>query len=37
TRPFRKMGHVTIVADDIVAARELAEVVKGKIRVIAEK
>ncbi|WP_405379179.1 5-(carboxyamino)imidazole ribonucleotide synthase [Nonlabens sp. Asnod3-A02] len=36
TRPFRKMGHVTIVADDIVAARELAEVVKGKIRVIAE-
>ena len=36
TRPFRKMGHVTIVADDIVAARELAEVVKGKIRVVAD-
>lgn len=36
TRPFRKMGHVTVVANDIVEARELAEVVKGKIRVIAE-
>ena len=36
TRPFRKMGHVTIVADDIVAARELAEVVIGKIRVVAD-
>jgi len=36
TRPFRKMGHVTIVANEIEKARELAEVVKRKIRVIAE-
>lgn len=35
TRPFRKMGHVTIVAKEIEKARELAEVVKGKIKVIA--
>ncbi|WP_124979572.1 5-(carboxyamino)imidazole ribonucleotide synthase [Nonlabens xiamenensis] len=34
TRPFRKMGHVTIVADDVVAARELAEEVKAKIKVV---
>ncbi len=34
TRPFRKMGHVTVVADDIESARKLAEEVKGKIRVI---
>lgn len=34
TRPFRKMGHVTIVANEIEKARELAEVVKGKIRVV---
>jgi len=34
TRPFRKMGHVTVVAKEIEKARELAEVVKGKIRVI---
>ena len=36
TRPFRKMGHVTVVADDIKEARDLAEIVKGKIRVVAE-
>ncbi|KQC31893.1 phosphoribosylaminoimidazole carboxylase [Nonlabens sp. YIK11] len=35
TRPFRKMGHVTIVAKEIEKARELAEVVKGKIKVVA--
>ncbi|SCY44879.1 5-(carboxyamino)imidazole ribonucleotide synthase [Nonlabens sp. Hel1_33_55] len=34
TRPFRKMGHVTIVAKEIEKARELAEVVKGKIKVV---
>ncbi|AZQ43632.1 5-(carboxyamino)imidazole ribonucleotide synthase [Nonlabens ponticola] len=34
TRPFRKMGHVTIVADDIEKARKLAEIVKGKIKVV---
>ncbi|MFT7283879.1 ATP-grasp domain-containing protein, partial [Nonlabens sp.] len=35
TRPFRKMGHVTVVASNVIKARELAEVVKAKIRVVA--
>lgn len=35
TRPFRKMGHVTIVNTDIDKAREIAEKVKNTIRVIA--
>jgi 5-(carboxyamino)imidazole ribonucleotide synthase len=34
TRPFRKMGHVTIVNEDIVEARRIAEDVKNTIRVI---
>ena len=34
TRPFRKMGHVTIVDQDVNVARETAEKVKGLIRVI---
>jgi len=34
TRPFRKMGHVTITHQDIGAARKLAEQVKTTIRVI---
>lgn len=34
TRPFRKMGHVTIVNQDIDKAREIAEIVKKTIRVI---
>jgi len=34
TRPFRKMGHVTIVNEDMVEARKIAEVVKNSIRVI---
>ncbi len=34
TRPFRKMGHVTIVDEDINIARQTAEQVKGLIRVI---
>ena len=34
TRPFRKMGHVTIVNEDMVEARRIAEVVKNSIRVI---
>jgi len=34
TRPFRKMGHVTIVHKDIEKAREIAETVKKTIRVI---
>ncbi|MFN7331822.1 MAG: ATP-grasp domain-containing protein, partial [Flavobacterium sp.] len=34
TRPFRKMGHVTIVNADMAAARRIAEEVKNSIRVI---
>ena len=34
TRPFRKMGHVTIVNENIERAREIAQQVKEKIRVI---
>ncbi|RKE90981.1 5-(carboxyamino)imidazole ribonucleotide synthase [Ichthyenterobacterium magnum] len=34
TRPFRKMGHVTIVNKDINKAREIAEEVKNTIKVI---
>ncbi len=33
TRPFRKMGHVTIVNKDIDKAREIAQIVKETIRV----
>lgn len=36
TRPFRKMGHVTITNQDIQKAREIAEEVKNTIRVISE-
>jgi 5-(carboxyamino)imidazole ribonucleotide synthase len=36
TRPFRKMGHVTIVNEDMKAARKIAEEVKNSIRVISE-
>jgi 5-(carboxyamino)imidazole ribonucleotide synthase len=36
TRPFRKMGHVTIVNEDIEVAREIAEKVKRTIRVISD-
>jgi len=36
TRPFRKMGHVTIVHEDINEARKLAEEVKKTIRVISK-
>ncbi|MDA7549721.1 5-(carboxyamino)imidazole ribonucleotide synthase [Flavobacteriaceae bacterium] len=34
TRPFRKMGHVTIVNNDISKARKIAELVKKTIKVI---
>jgi 5-(carboxyamino)imidazole ribonucleotide synthase len=34
TRPFRKMGHVTIVNEDMTKARKIAEEVKNSIRVI---
>ena len=37
TRPFRKMGHVTIVNEDMAAARKIAEEVKNSIRVISAK
>ncbi|WP_029035446.1 5-(carboxyamino)imidazole ribonucleotide synthase [Salinimicrobium terrae] len=36
TRPFRKMGHVTIVNTDIAEARRIAEEVKKTIEVISE-
>jgi 5-(carboxyamino)imidazole ribonucleotide synthase len=34
TRPFRKMGHVTIVNENMKKARQIAEEVKNSIRVI---
>jgi 5-(carboxyamino)imidazole ribonucleotide synthase len=34
TRPFRKMGHVTIVNENMDKARKIAEEVKNSIRVI---
>lgn len=34
TRPYRKMGHVTIVNEDLSEARQIAEKVKKTIRVI---
>ena len=36
TRPFRKMGHVTIVNEDLNEARTIAEDVKKLIKVISE-
>lgn len=36
TRPFRKMGHVTIVNENIKEARRIAEDVKNSIRVISD-
>ncbi len=36
TRPFRKMGHVTIVDEDMARAREMAQKVKETIKVISE-
>ncbi len=36
TRPFRKMGHVTIVNEDVNKARLIAEEVKNTIRVISK-
>ena len=36
TRPFRKMGHVTIVNADVDKAREIAQQVKETIRVISK-
>lgn len=36
TRPFRKMGHVTITHSDVNTARKIAEQVKKSIRVISQ-
>ncbi|SEC81686.1 5-(carboxyamino)imidazole ribonucleotide synthase [Tenacibaculum sp. MAR_2009_124] len=36
TKPFRKMGHVTIVNTDVNKAREIAQQVKETIKVIAK-
>ncbi|TGV02021.1 5-(carboxyamino)imidazole ribonucleotide synthase [Flavivirga rizhaonensis] len=36
TRPFRKMGHVTIVNENLNEARRIAEAVKKSIKVISE-
>jgi 5-(carboxyamino)imidazole ribonucleotide synthase len=36
TRPFRKMGHVTIVNNDLAKARKIAEKVKNTISVISK-
>ncbi|WP_149304054.1 5-(carboxyamino)imidazole ribonucleotide synthase [Pareuzebyella sediminis] len=36
TRPFRKMGHVTIVNQDVNRAREIAQQVKERIQVISK-
>ena len=36
TRPFRKMGHVTIVNKDISVARKIAQKVKETIKVISK-
>ena len=37
TKPFRKMGHVTVIAPTIAEAREKADIVKHKIKVKAWK
>lgn len=37
TRPFRKMGHITITADSIEEAKEKARDVKNSIKVITKK
>ena len=37
TRPFRKMGHVTIVNENIAKAREIAQVVKETIKVVSKQ
>lgn len=36
TRPFRKMGHVTIIDEAVSRARKTAEIVKKTIRVISK-
>ena len=36
TRPFRKMGHITIVNESLEIARQIAEQVKETIEVISQ-
>ena len=36
TKPFRKMGHVTVVNTNLDEARKIAEIVKNTIRVISK-
>lgn len=36
TRPFRKMGHITVTADSLDEARDIAKKVKSTIRVISK-
>ncbi len=36
TKPFRKMGHVTIVNKDVTIARKTAELVKNTVKVISK-
>lgn len=36
TRPFRKMGHVTIVNENLIEARKIAQQVKESIKVISK-
>ena len=36
TRPFRKMGHITIINKDLDVARKIAEEVKETIEVISK-
>ncbi|MFS8617293.1 MAG: 5-(carboxyamino)imidazole ribonucleotide synthase, partial [Solitalea sp.] len=35
TKPFRKMGHVTIMDDDLEKALEKARIIKEKFKIIA--
>jgi 5-(carboxyamino)imidazole ribonucleotide synthase len=35
TKPFRKMGHITIVDDDVIKARQKARLVKSTLKIIA--
>jgi 5-(carboxyamino)imidazole ribonucleotide synthase len=35
TKPFRKMGHVTLLGDDLRVIKEKAEIVKNRLKCIA--
>ena len=36
TKPFRKMGHVTVINASLEAAKEIAQTIKTKIKVVSE-